>query len=102
MLRPRLPPVLEAASGRAATHLVWPENEFIVDLLPDLVRNHAGWRKRSWVEDMGLYWQSGHDGGMEFYQAAGWRAIPTGASSTVMCPGISTCRIRVSRMPGSF
>jgi hypothetical protein len=54
------------ADSAWATHMVWPEDKFITDLLPDLIRNHEGWRKRSWVEDMGLYWQSGHDDGMEF------------------------------------
>lgn len=54
------------ADSAWATHLVWPEKEFITDLLPDLIRNHEGWRERSWVEDMGLYWQLGHDDGMEF------------------------------------
>jgi len=54
------------ADSAWATHMVWPNETFIIDLLPDLIRNHEGWRERSWVEDMGLYWQFGHDDGMEF------------------------------------
>lgn len=54
------------ADSTWATHMVWPNDEFVTDLLPDLIRNHQGWRDRSWVEDMGLYWQLGHDDGMEF------------------------------------
>jgi hypothetical protein len=55
-----------AADSAWAAHQVYPNNEFITDLLPDLVKNHDGWRQRSWVEDMGMYWQFGHDDGMEF------------------------------------
>lgn len=39
---------------------------FLVDLLPDLVQNYEGWEKRHFVSDVGLFWQTGHDDGMEF------------------------------------
>lgn len=54
------------ADSAWATHQVYPNDAFITGLLPGLIRNHEGWQKRSWVEDMGLYWQIGHDDGMEF------------------------------------
>ena len=39
---------------------------FVKDLLPDLVKNYEGWEKRHFVPDVGLFWQTGHDDGMEF------------------------------------
>jgi hypothetical protein len=47
-------------------HLVHPDKAFVADLLPDLVRNYDGWIERHWVPEIGLFWQSGHDDGMEF------------------------------------
>lgn len=49
-----------------AAHEVHPDKTFITDLLPDLVKNYDGWAKRQWVPDIGLFWQIGHDDGMEF------------------------------------
>ncbi|MFP6897908.1 MAG: discoidin domain-containing protein [Roseibacillus sp.] len=49
-----------------ATHLVHPNKEFLVDLRPDLEKNFEGWTRKSWVAEAGLYWQVGHDDGMEF------------------------------------
>ncbi len=49
-----------------ATHQVHPDKIFITDLLPDLVKNYDGWAKRQWVPEVGLFWQIGHDDGMEF------------------------------------
>src|SRR4051794_15161411 len=49
-----------------ATHAVHPDKAFITGLLPDLVKNYDGWVKRQWVADVGLFWQIGHDDGMEF------------------------------------
>jgi hypothetical protein len=49
-----------------ALHQVHPDDRFAIDLLPDLQRNHEGWEKRHYVPDVGLYWQTGHDDGMEF------------------------------------
>ena len=49
-----------------AVHRVHPDDAFIKDLLPDLKKNHEGWEKRHFVADAGLFWQTGHDDGMEF------------------------------------
>jgi hypothetical protein len=48
-----------------AAHLVHPDNDFLKDLLPDLVKNYEGWEKRHFVPQVGLFWQTGHDDGME-------------------------------------
>ena len=55
-----------AADAAWAAHQVNPHDPFITDLLADLVHNYEEWEKRGWVEDMGLFWQTGHDDGMEF------------------------------------
>jgi hypothetical protein len=39
---------------------------FVRDLYPDLVRNQEAWDQRHFVTEKGLYWQTGHDDGMEF------------------------------------
>lgn len=49
-----------------AMHEVHSDNAFMKDLLPDLKRNYEGWEKRQFVPEMGLFWQNGHDDGMEF------------------------------------
>ncbi len=49
-----------------ATHLVHPNQKQVVDLLPDLIKNYEGWEKRHYVPEVGLFWQTGHDDGMEF------------------------------------
>ena len=49
-----------------AVHRVHPDGAFVTDLLPDLKRNHAGWEKRHFAPEVGLFWQTGHDDGMEF------------------------------------
>ncbi len=49
-----------------AVHRVHPDDAFVKDLLPDLKKNHEGWEKRHFVADVGLFWQTGHDDGMEF------------------------------------
>ena len=35
------------------------------DLLPDLVKNYEAWEKDYFVPEVGLFWQTGHDDGME-------------------------------------
>jgi hypothetical protein len=47
-------------------HLVHPDKQFVTQLLAGLVANFDGWVKRQWVPDVGLFWQIGHDDGMEF------------------------------------
>lgn len=49
-----------------AVHRVHPDDGFVKDLLPDLKANFAGWEKRHFVPEVGLFWQTGHDDGMEF------------------------------------
>lgn len=52
--------------GVWAQHLVHPDDAFVKDLLPDLIKNYEGWEKRQFVPEVGLFWQNGHDDGMEF------------------------------------
>jgi hypothetical protein len=54
------------ADSAWATHMVHPDREFLLDLLPDLIKNFEGWEARGWVPDKKLFWQVGHDDGMEF------------------------------------
>jgi hypothetical protein len=49
-----------------AVNLVHPDKAFITDLLPDLEKNYQGWEKDHWVQSAGMFWQIGHDDGMEF------------------------------------
>ncbi|MEZ5326841.1 MAG: discoidin domain-containing protein [Verrucomicrobiales bacterium] len=49
-----------------AVHEVHRDDAFITDLLPDLVGNFEAWEKRQFVPEEGLFWQIGHDDGMEF------------------------------------
>lgn len=49
-----------------AVHLVQDDLPFAKDLLPDLRQNYEGWEKRHFVPEVGLFWQNGHDDGMEF------------------------------------
>ena len=54
------------ADATWGVHQVHPNEPELLKLLPDLERNHLGWRKRHFDESAGLYWQTGHDDGMEF------------------------------------
>lgn len=49
-----------------AVRLAQGDEAFARDLLPDLVQNYEGWEKRQFVPEVGLFWQVGHDDGMEF------------------------------------
>jgi hypothetical protein len=49
-----------------AVHRVHPDDDFVMGLLPDLKKNHEAWEKRHFVPEVGLFWQTGHDDGMEF------------------------------------
>ncbi len=49
-----------------AVNRVHPNEALVVDLLPDLIRNYEGWEQRQFVPEIGLFWQTGHDDGMEF------------------------------------
>jgi hypothetical protein len=46
-------------------HQAHPNKQFIIELLPELVKNYEAWQKRQWVAELGMFWQSGHDDGME-------------------------------------
>jgi hypothetical protein len=49
-----------------ATHAVRPDGQFVRDLLPDLVRNYEEWERERFDPEVGLFWQTGHDDGMEY------------------------------------
>lgn len=49
-----------------AVHEAHPDNAAVTDLLADLIRNDEGWETRHFVDDAGMFWQIGHDDGMEF------------------------------------
>src|SRR5262245_2484366 len=46
-------------------HRVHPDRAFLVDLLPDLKKNYEGWERSHFDPEVGLFWQTGHDDGME-------------------------------------
>lgn len=54
------------ADSAWAVHQVHPNQDLLIDLLPDLIKNYEGWEKRQFVPEVGLFWQTGHDDGMEF------------------------------------
>jgi F5/8 type C domain len=54
------------ADAAWAVHQVHPSEPFLKDLLPDLVTNYEGWEKSHFDKDAVLFWQTGHDDGMEF------------------------------------
>lgn len=54
------------ADSAWAVDQVHPNQELLIDLLPDLVANYKGWEQRQYVPEIGLFWQTGHDDGMEF------------------------------------
>jgi hypothetical protein len=49
-----------------ALQRVHPDDAFVKDLLPELKKNYEGWEKRHFVPEVGLFWQTGHDDGMEY------------------------------------
>lgn len=54
------------ADSAWSVHQVHRDDRFTTDLLKDLVANYEGWEKRHFVPEVGLFWQTGHDDGMEF------------------------------------
>ena len=54
------------ADSAWAVNQVHPDDERLVDLLPELIKNYEGWEQRHFVPEVGLFWQTGHDDGMEF------------------------------------
>jgi hypothetical protein len=53
------------ADGIWALHQVHPDRALVTDLLPDLMKNYEAWEERHFDRDVGLFWQTGHDDGME-------------------------------------
>lgn len=54
------------ADSAVAVNQVHRDDAFVIDLLPDLIKNYEGWEQRHFVKEVGLFWQTGHDDGMEF------------------------------------
>jgi hypothetical protein len=54
------------ADATWAVHRVHPDAAFVTGLLPDLKKNYAGWEARHFDAGVGMFWQTGHDDGMEF------------------------------------
>jgi hypothetical protein len=49
-----------------AVDQVHPAKDWATGLLPDLIKNYEAWEQRHFVPEVGLFWQTGHDDGMEF------------------------------------
>jgi hypothetical protein len=49
-----------------AVHQVHPDTALVKDLLPHLQKNYQAWESRHFDKDVGLFWQTGHDDGMEY------------------------------------
>ena len=54
------------ADSAWAVNQVHRDDERLVGLLPDLIGNYDGWERQHFVPEVGLFWQTGHDDGMEF------------------------------------
>jgi len=54
------------ADSAWAVNQVHRDDALLIDLLPDLIKNFEGWEQRHFVPGVGLFWQTGHDDGMEF------------------------------------
>jgi F5/8 type C domain/Trehalase len=54
------------ADAIRAVHTTHANDGLIIDLLPDLVKNYEGWEKEHFDPAVGLFWQTGHDDGMEY------------------------------------
>jgi hypothetical protein len=48
-----------------AVHQVHPDKAFLKGVLPELVANYEQWERSHFVPELGLFWQTGHDDGME-------------------------------------
>ena len=49
-----------------AIHLAYHDPDLATDLLADLIKNYEAWEARQYVPEVGMFWQNGHDDGMEF------------------------------------
>lgn len=48
-----------------AIQMVQGDEAFAADLLEGLIENYQGWEKTHYVPEQGMFWQTGHDDGME-------------------------------------
>lgn len=48
-----------------AVHRVHPDPELLKGLLDGLIANYTGWEVSHFVPEIGMFWQTGHDDGME-------------------------------------
>jgi hypothetical protein len=48
-----------------ALHEVHPDRALVTSLLREMVENYEGWTEQHFVPEVGLFWQTGHDDGME-------------------------------------
>jgi len=53
------------ADAAWAVHLVHPSEDLLRNLLPDMIANFRAWEKERFNPEVGLFWQTGHDDGME-------------------------------------
>ena len=49
-----------------AVSQVQADEKFAMSLLDDLIKNYRAWEKLRWVPEVGMFWQIGHDDGMEY------------------------------------
>ena len=54
------------ADATWGVHAVHPDKKAVSEVYPRLVENLKGWESRHFVPEKGLFWQTGHDDGMEF------------------------------------
>ena len=54
------------ADSVLALDAIHPDPKLIERLLPKLIENYEGWKRRHYDPAVGLFWQTGHDDGMEF------------------------------------
>ena len=54
------------ADAVVAVDAIHPDPEHLGRLLDGLIANYEGWKKRHFDPEIGLFWQTGHDDGMEF------------------------------------
>lgn len=54
------------ADSVLAVDRVHPDPTLLKSMLPGLVENYRKWKDRHYDADVGLFWQTGHDDGMEF------------------------------------
>ena len=54
------------ADATWGVHAVHPDKNAVAEVYPGLLDNLKGWEKRHYVPEKGLFWQTGHDDGMEF------------------------------------